>query len=349
MENLTHEHNLTKKILFTINSWKTKLLDLTKRNRALNFKPNKVSTVTIVDELPPQVFKVLCLQNKSMKFQAKPEDATKDEEKGAGKEFIDENSDILELDALIPTLEDEFYEDDLPSSDFVPYDVAALGKQHTDDILQTNAVLEKLDKSLRRLDELARSALEEQGVNSLFLALGMLQYTESDNSQVTYKAPLILVPVELERRSARAGYTVKKSDDEIIVNPSLIEYLRRNYGLILPEIPDSSVISEDYDLQTFFSGVAETIKEQTNWSIKNEIQLALFSFQKLVMYKDLEKNADSLANHSIIKKVITRSGDNFVALPDEIRTMDRRRLRAIFSDHSKGACLESERRRLQIS
>lgn len=108
----------------------------------------------------------------------------------------------------------------------------------------------------------------------------------------------------------------------MIVNPSLIEFLRRNYNIVLPEIPDSSVIAENYDLQTFFTDISESVKDQLNWSVKDEIQLALFSFQKLVMYKDLEKNADGLAAHSIIKKVITRSGDHFAALPEEIREME---------------------------
>lgn len=74
MENLSQTSNLTQKILLTIGAWKTKLLDLTKRNRALNFKPNKVSTVTIIGERATEVFKLLCLQNKNLKFKAKPED-----------------------------------------------------------------------------------------------------------------------------------------------------------------------------------------------------------------------------------------------------------------------------------
>ena len=46
------------RLLATVNTWKSKLLDLSKRNRALNFKINKVSTVTIVDELPTEIFRL---------------------------------------------------------------------------------------------------------------------------------------------------------------------------------------------------------------------------------------------------------------------------------------------------
>lgn len=68
--------------------------------------------------------------------------------------------------------------------------------------------------------------------------------------------------------------------------------------------------------------LTEAIRHQTNWSIKNELHLALFSFQKLVMYKDLEKNAANLAVHSIINKVITRNGDHFAAPPEDVRAME---------------------------
>lgn len=156
----------------------------------------------------------------------------------------------------------------------------------------------------------------------MFLALGMLQYSDSPDSKEFYKAPLILVPVELERRSARTGYTVKTTEDETIVNPSLVEYLRRNFNITLPLVPDSNVVADDYNLQTFFTEVSEAVAHQANWSVKNEIQLALFSFQKLVMYKDLEKNAETLAAHSIINKVITRNGDHFAQLPADVRTME---------------------------
>lgn len=334
-ENTTSPSSVSQKIPLTINAWKSKLLDLTKRNRALNFKPNKVSTVTIVDEQATEIFRLLCLPNKSLKFKAKPE--TPEEaarRKNQERATKSQNTDVPSASAPISIhISTQFASDELleaedlteettASPDFAPYDSATLEDQFTDDFLQTNSFAEKLDTSLRRLEEQARASQEEQGVNALFLALGMLHYSDSTDSQEFYKAPLILVPVTLERRSARTGYALKKTDDETIVNPSLAEYLRRNHSITLPEIPDSSSISENYDLQMFFTEVSEAIKAQATWAVKNEAQLALFSFQKLVMYKDLEKNAENLAAHPIINKVITRNGDHFQALPDDVRRME---------------------------
>jgi very-short-patch-repair endonuclease len=287
----------------TINNWKSKLLDLSKRNRALNFKINKVSTITVVDEQPSEIFKLLCLQGKSLKFlpQAAAEIAPGEQTNEA---------------------DDEESENDLPAPDFVPYQAANLADRHTDEFLQTNSTPEKLDKSLRRLEEQSHSVIEEQGVNALFLSLGTLHYNESRDSKEFYKAPLILVPAELSRKSARGGFTVNATEDEIIINPSLIEYLRRNFSIALPEIPDSSQLTEDYDVQQFFAAATDAVSNQTDWKIKNEIYLALFSFQKLVMYKDLERNAENLASHKIIGKIIGKSGEQIIGLPEEIRRIE---------------------------
>jgi very-short-patch-repair endonuclease/signal recognition particle GTPase len=291
----------------TVNAWKSKLLDLSKRNRALNFKINKVSTITVIDELPTEVFRLLCKEKKSLKFS--PTDAP--ETKG--------ESEVLEADVLFD--EDEATDSSKESENhlplFAPYRTETLAANFTDDVLQTNSSAEKLDKSLRRIEEQARTIIEEQGVNSLFLALGMLHYKESKDSEIVFKAPLILVPVELARRSAREGFTVKMTDEEIIVNPSLIEYLQRNYAIALPEISDE----ENYDLQDFFGKVNEAITKQKDWKITNEIYLALFSFQKLVMYKDLEKNFGKVAAHKIFQQIINKQGDTFIGLPNEIREL----------------------------
>ena len=65
--------NSNERVTASIENWKRKLLDLTKRNRALNFKMSKVSTIAIVDERPAEVFRQLYLRERSMRFKAAPE------------------------------------------------------------------------------------------------------------------------------------------------------------------------------------------------------------------------------------------------------------------------------------
>ena len=89
----------------------------------------------------------------------------------------------------------------------------------------------------------------------------MLRYTESANSDQIFKAPLILLPVELTRKSARSGYQIRATDEDPLVNPALAEYLR-SHSITLPELPDPSHIPDDYDLQSFLSAVTERIEDK---------------------------------------------------------------------------------------
>ncbi len=295
------------RVLTTVNAWKNKLLDLTKRNRALNFRVNTVSTVTVVDELPAEIFRLLCLERKPLKFA--PTDLPEDEEEEFEPGLFEGSDTTPNTAADNETL-------------FLPYEPASLATRHIDDVLQTNANSERLDKSLRRLDDQARSIRAEQGVNALYLALGMMHYADSKDSKVFFKAPLILVPVELERTNARDGYKVIATDEEIIANPSLAEYLSRDYRLKLPDLPDSASLADDYNLQNFFNEVLETVSEHKDWKVTNEIYLGLFSFQKLVMYKDLEKNVKTVGEHRIFQQIINKQGDTFIGLPEGIREIE---------------------------
>lgn len=304
MTDATEEANIRLRIQLSAANWQRKLLDLTKRNRALNFKPTRVSTVAIVDELPAEVFRHLVLAGESMRFKAA------DDQDESGQTALVELGD----------------EDEEPSGErFTPYEADALDTRHTDDLLQTAMGSESLAKSLRRLDEQARSAMEEQGVNTLFLALGMLHYFESADSDVLLRAPLVLVPVTLSRRGANSPYQVRVTDDDPIVNPALSEHLRASFGLALPALPDAEERGETYDFQMFLQAATNSISKQRRWSVQTDIVLSLFSFQKLVMYKDLEANLQSLTQHRLVRQLVTRQGTSaghVIGMPDDVRGMN---------------------------
>jgi len=313
---------MAERIAASVENWQQKLLDLTKRNRALNLRMNKVSMVEIVDEHSAEVFRQLYIRGEAMQFKAAPEP---EDHGDATAEHSEPPADGAALTTAIDpdlsgTAVDEDEEAPL-SQDFAPYDPTTLDDRHTDEWLQTAATPEVLDKSLRRLDEQARSTIEEQGVNTLLLTLGMLHYTESNDSEQIYQAPLLLLPVELSRKSARTGYQIRATDEDPIMNPALAEYLKP-LGITLPLLPDANAMPEDYDLQQLFTAVSQAISGKKGWTIKTTIALGRFSFQKFVMYKDLETNAQSLATHRLIQQLITRSGNHILGLPTAFRSLD---------------------------
>ena len=104
--------------------------------------------------------------------------------------------------------------------------------------LQTNLGPEPLERRLLKLFREARTFEEEQGVNILFLAIGFLNWFEDARSEERCCAPLLLVPVSLERRQGRDFYVMRGRDDDMIFNVSLGEKLRAAFGITLPDLPE---------------------------------------------------------------------------------------------------------------
>jgi len=300
------------KVAAAVEAWKRKLLDLTKRNRALNFKATRVSTVEIRDSQPADVFDSLYLRERPMQFLPLPEPANSEPS--------------LALQGWSPETED----DDEPDSESSPSSGQNVDVRperdpmgHVEGLLQTTSRRDQLEKSLRRLSENARLSIEEQGVNTLFLALGMLHYTESDDSSLVLRAPLVLLPVSLARKSANAPFALSMTDDDPVVNTALCEELRQSYGIALPDLPDSETVAEDCNLSDWLSGAADVIQARANWSITPEIYLGQFSFQKFAMYKDLEANVSALADHRLIGLLTgVVPSEHAGGMPTDIENMD---------------------------
>ncbi|MBC8174762.1 MAG: DUF3320 domain-containing protein [Candidatus Marinimicrobia bacterium] len=257
-----------------IEVWKNKLIDLSRRNRLLNFKPTKVTTIKIVDELPLEVFKSIVVENNSFHFLPKDEDTD---------ELFDDKETAHNEDQKI-----EFYE----------YDVEVLEEKHTDLNLQTNLTNERLQKNLKRIQFRANQLMEEQGYNILYLTLGLLEWYEADQSDVKNKSPIIMLPVELKKRSIRSKYKLYPTDEEPFVNPALQYKMNSEFNLAIPEL---QLENYSFDPMDYFKKINKLINLNSRWKITNEIFLGLFSFAKFVMFKDLEKYNENFKNNQIVQ------------------------------------------------
>lgn len=262
---------------------RTKLLDLTNRNRLLNFRLAKRRSVQIFDELPNQVYQRLV--NDELGFYLKP---------------LDEEANV----AALPDNGELTADLDLSEPDFdnAPH--------HNDDQLQTHLKVDKLETTLKHISREARSCIEETGVNPLYLALGFLEWFESKDSNEKRLAPLVLVPVTLERarfdaRTKTYRYKLVYDGEDITPNVSLREKLRMDFhGLNLPELEDSE--PADY-----LREVQKTVRRETRWKVTPQIALGFFSFSKIRMYLDLdaknwpdaEGDGNALLDHRLIKDI----------------------------------------------
>ena len=145
-----------------------------------------------------------------------------------------------------------------------------------------------LEAILRRISYAARTAIEESGMKMLHLIFGFLEWFESDASDQSHLAPLLLVPVTIEKGKADKSsgtftYGIAYSEaDQIEENLSLREKLKHDFGLDMPELLDGEA-PESYFLK--FRGM---LSAKPRWKLRRRVTLGLVSFGKLLMFRDLD-------------------------------------------------------------
>ncbi len=191
------------------------------------------------------------------------------------------------------------------------------------DELPSQLESKELDARLTELYRRARNDLNEGGSNTLFLAVGFLRWKKSPDDERTYRAPLLLVPVKLERRSATSRFHLLHHEDEVRFNATLVQMLKKDFALDLSqfegELPqDESGIDVPQVLET----ARRAVREVAGFEVVNEVALSTFSFSKYLMWKDLVDRTDALRNNRVVRHLIDNPDRAFepaiaTAFPDE--------------------------------
>ena len=168
---------------------------------------------------------------------------------------------------------------------------------------------DKLDASLVELYRKARSDMDEGGANTLYLALGFLKWKKSPSEEKVYRAPLILLPVRLERKSALSGVTMIAHEDEPRFNLTLLELLRQDFELVIPGLDgDLPKDQSGIDVAGIWRTVRAAIRDISGFEVVSEVALGTFSFAKYLMWKDLVDRADRLKESPLVRHLIDRDG-----------------------------------------
>ena len=170
--------------------------------------------------------------------------------------------------------------------------------------LATRLTVTELKPVLTHLYRGARTALEENGANSLFIAIGMLKWFVTDKSDEPRLAPILLLPVSIVRNGA--SYVVRLRDEETILNITLVEFLRQQYKLLVPAFDTLPKDENGVDVTKVFETFRKVISEQSRWEVLNESVLGLFSFNKFVMWNDIHTNAAKLQQSAVVQSLVER-------------------------------------------
>ncbi len=153
----------------------------------------------------------------------------------------------------------------------------------------------KGDRSLMVMRTKAREAMREQGVNILFLTIGVLEWSSESTQGEKVRSPLLLVPVELSRSGPLDPYVLKQSGEEIAVNPTLAHKLRSELSLTLPALPE-----ENFELAAYLDSVRLTFA-RLGWEVNDAAYLGLFKFPKMCMYDELGQFKDLASAHPVVR------------------------------------------------
>jgi Protein of unknown function (DUF4011)/AAA domain len=279
------------KIKLALDQARRELLDPSRRNRLLHapLSGKRPWCMAVVDEDPDGIFRSLCRQENFRGYAFAPSDEEDDP-----VEVSDQTLDISAPSSR-PSLR--------RVNGQARYGRIASGASkagRAQSHLQTKLSSEKLERRLTKIFREERTLEEEQGVSTLYLALGFLKWFDSDQSEEPSFAPLILVPVTMTRARGSDGYALFGRDEEIVANISLREKLRTDFGVALPEIADD----DHWAPSAYCDLVATEVARYKRWEVKPEhIGLGFFTFSKFMMWRDLDSAAwpqNGLFGHSLL-------------------------------------------------
>src|SRR3989304_1841472 len=280
---LFQEKNVAQ-IMQHIEEWKSRLIDLSRRNRLLYFIHTKQGNLAVSYPDAETVFNKLVLRKKRLVFWLSPE----------AQESFPGQPEGTTLDSL-------------PQFESHPLTANEL------EVEEVNR--KELERILKKLHRRSLSDYRERGVRILHAAFGMLVWKElATNEEI--RSPIIIVPIELARKSVWEPFTVSVPpvEEVAILNPALQVKLKVDYKIELPAFPENGESS----LTDYFNAVSKSV-EMLGWKVEPTAEIGLFSFHKLVIYKDLDTNAKSIVRHPIIRAVAGVKDAKLVmdSLPEE--------------------------------
>ena len=276
-----------------------KLLDLTGRNRLINFKHTAGKSLQFVEGHPAAIYQKLVEANNKANISVLglPEPARRD--------WVDRNG-------RLQRPEPREWAKSVGVS--TGYDISGAGEDSDESNVRALMYPDDLAKHCRKIEREATLAIEETGANMLFLVLGFLEFPDQRDSDKTFTAPLISVPVSLQKKEV-AGiqqFSLQYTGDDISENLSLREKMRNDFGLVLPELGE-----EQIDVNGYFAEIQAIIKKQPGFALKHRVSLCLLSFSNMLLVRDLDpskwpSNGDvnSLIDHPIVREVFEGRADD---------------------------------------
>ncbi|VAX40897.1 DNA helicase related protein [hydrothermal vent metagenome] len=258
-----------------IDRWQRKLLDLSLRNRLLNFRATKQTVPFFCPDVP--LLEDLLADRKVIRIIS-----------------LTENNPIGDRDAKLhhqKTGEDIHTE----------FALAALDRNE----IAAQLTSTELTTRLVKLNRTAKNDMAEGGTNTLFLAAGFLKWKREADDEKTYRAPLLLIPVKLTRKSVISPFQLRHHEDDVRFNATLIQMLKKDFGCDISQLESELPRDESgIDVPLILSQVQKSVRDIPGFEVVDDTALSTFSFAKYLMWKDLVDRTAHLAKNRVVRHMI---------------------------------------------
>jgi very-short-patch-repair endonuclease len=296
----------------SLENLRTKLLDLTKRNVLINYKHPAKRCLRLIDLDMDEVGEQL-QDGRSLKLTSLNAFSEADLIRHG---FVDEDG-----KPTVPTKGEWARACGLDPSYDLTIRVGGTEEERRLDRLHALLFSDELERRLHHLYQLSESAIQEMGVNILHLAFGFLEWRESRDSELTFLAPLFMIPVRLQksrldRTSGTFRYELSSTGEDVVTNFSLMEKLRIDTGLDLP------TIEEETTPRAYLNDVENLVHASCpEWRVRRFATLALLNFSKMRMYRDLDPanwEANSLLGHRNVTRFLVGEEEDSNTGPEDL-------------------------------
>ncbi len=254
--------------------WERKLLDLSLRNSLLNFRPSASNVQLMVSDMAKIEDEMS--KGTDLGILPAPQDAA----------FVLSANKMYEIEN----------ERDLVS--------AIADAEFQNKRLRTFLKETELERILKKLHRQAKVSVEENGANTLYLALGFLKWYETDQSSRPRFAPLVLIPVDLVRNVQKRSYLLRIRGEEIQMNITLLEMLRQFFGIRISGLDPLPMDESGIDLPLVFNTIRKAVMAKKGWDIMEYAFLGQFSFSQFIMWNDIRTRSDELAKNKVVASLI---------------------------------------------
>lgn len=278
-------------------AWRESLVMLSGRNRLLNYRPTKSSTLEFTRASTDEVVALV--------------------EGGHGVPVVGTVPAAAPVTGPVDTL---IVSEDLESRalDVVEeYDFSAFSEH-----LFVNKTQREVDRALKNLSSTASREYLDRGLSVLYFALGALHWTEFNGDARV--SPLVFLPVELKSDGPRQPPRVYSSEGDMVVNPAL-DIRVREYGVTLPDQATIESLMADGGMAAVESAIAALALPE-GWHVEPMCVLSAFMFAKEAMFRDLEAHEETVLASPVVQALAGASDaarERTLFAPDDVDDIDR--------------------------